>query len=507
MPGHVTVVAVDLGASSGRVMLGRLGGGPGAGVELEEVYRFASEPVTLWENGRPALHWDAAGLFTQILAGLRAAREGLRPGEQIDSIGIDSWAVDYGLLDADGALLGTPYCYRDGVRGLRGVERVHALLGPAELYALNGLQHLPFNTVFQLAAEQGDARWEVARTMLLLPDLVAYWLTGEIGAEVTNASTTGLLNVRSRQWDLDLADRLGIPSSLLPPLRRPGERIGSLLPHVAEATGLPTSTAITAVGSHDTASAVVGVPASGEGFAYVACGTWSLVGLELDQPVLSQESRAANFTNELGVDGTVRYLRNVMGLWLLDQSLHTWSRGGTPANRGRLLAAAAEEPDGGPVIDPDASRFLPPGDMPARIEQACLDTGQPVPTGRPALVRCILDSLAAAYARAVADAQRLCGHSVDVLHIVGGGSRNRLLCRLTARATGLPVLAGPVEATALGNVLVQARTLGVTGPHLAQLRDQLDRRALERHLPDDALTDDALTDDAPIVGPPATPTA
>jgi rhamnulokinase len=484
---QATVAAVDLGASSGRVMLGRIGGVAGEGVELEEVHRFGTEPVTLWENGRPALHWDVVRLFAEILAGLRAARGRLRPGEQVASIGIDSWAVDYGLLGADGALLGTPYCYRDEVRGRRGVERVHALVGAGEQYAVNGLQHLPFNTVFQLAAEQDGSRWAAARTMLLLPDLLGYWLTGEVGAEVTNASTTGLLDVRTRQWDLGLADRLGIPSALLPPLRQPGERVGTLLPHIAEATGLPASTVVTAVGSHDTASAVVGVPAQDADFAYVACGTWSLVGLELPAPVLGEASRAMNFTNEGGVDGRIRYLRNVMGLWLLSQSLRTWERAGSPTDLQRLLVAAAEGSNGGPVIDPDDPQFLPPGDMPARIEQACRDTGQPVPADRPALARCILDSLADAYARAVADAQSLSGRTVDVVHVVGGGSRNRLLCRLTARATGLPVLAGPVEAAALGNVLVQARSLGATGPRLEHLRALLVRQVLERHLPDDAL--------------------
>jgi rhamnulokinase len=266
------------------------------------------------------------------------------------------------------------------------------------------------------------------------------------------------------------------------------------MPHIAEATGLPASTVVTAVGSHDTASALVGVPAQGEDFAYVACGTWSLVGLELPAPVLGEASRAANFTNEGGVDGRIRYLRNVMGLWLLSESLRTWERAGSRIDLQRLLVAAAEGSEGGPVIDPDDPQFLPPGDMPARIEQACRDSGQPVPADRPALTRCILDSLAAAYARAVADAQSLSGRTVHVVHVVGGGSRNRLLCRLTARATGLPVLAGPVEAAALGNVLVQARSLGATGPRLENLRALLVRQVLERHLPDDDLVNPTLTD-------------
>ena len=394
-----THVAVDLGASSGRVMLARVGPG---GVALEEVHRFGNEPVPLWENGREALHWDVVRLFAELLTGLRVARERLADGERVDSIGIDSWAVDYGLLDADGALLGTPYCYRDE-RTARGVEAVHAVATHADLYARNGLQFLPFNTLYQLAAE-APARLAAARSVLLVPDLLAYWLTGVARAEATNASTTGLLDVRTGEWDVALAERLGLPAAVLPPLVRPGETVGTLLPHVADATGLPATTPVVAVGSHDTASAVVAVPATGQDFAYVSSGTWSLVGVELDGPVLSDASRAANFTNEGGVDGRVRYLRNVMGLWVLSESLRTWDRQGSPTDLARILAAAAEVPDGGAVVDVDDPSLLPPGDMPARLGKLCAATGQPLPDGRPAVVRCILDSLAAAYARAVADA-------------------------------------------------------------------------------------------------------
>jgi rhamnulokinase len=484
----LTVAAVDLGASSGRVMLAVVD--PGAGITLHEVHRFRNEPVPLRAADRTALHWDVVGIYRQVLVGLRQAGEQARrlglPAPA--SIGIDSWAVDYGLLGADGTLLGTPYCYRDARCGT-GVERVHATVPPADLYAVNGLQHLPFTTVYQLATERDGPRWAAARTMLLLPDLLAYWLTGEVGAEVTNASTTGLLDVHSGQWATGLARRLGIPAGLLPPLRAPGERIGTLLDEVVLETGLPPSTVVTAVGSHDTASAVVGVPAYDPDFGYIACGTWALVGMELAGPVLGEASRAANFTNETGVDGRIRFLRNVMGLWLLDESRRAWDRAsdrGQPADLAELLDAAAGVPDGGPVIDPDEPRFLPPGDMPDRIAQACRESGQPVPADRPALVRCVLDSLAAAFARAVADAARLTGRSIPVVHLVGGGSRNRLLCQLTASATGLPVLAGPVEATALGNALVQGRALGATGAGLADIRALICRLPLDRYLPEEA---------------------
>jgi rhamnulokinase len=459
----IVVAAVDIGASSGRVMLARVGVGH---LELEEVHRFTNEPVRLPSG----LHWDAVGLFRETLTGLRAVRASLRPGEVLASIGIDSWAVDYGLLDAGGDLIGTPFCYRDA-RTSTGVERVHALVSPSDLYAVNGLQFLPFNTLYQLAAEQGTPRWDNAVTMLLIPDLLGYWLTGELGAEWTNATTTGLVDAARGDWSMDLADQLGLPASLLPPLRRPGDRRGTLLPSVVEATGLPAATPVVAVGSHDTASAVAAVPAQGHRFAYISSGTWSLVGVELPAPVLDESSRLAHFTNEGGIDGTTRYLHNVMGLWLLNECLRTWERAGSPSDLEPLLAAAGEVGDSGPVIDPDDPELLPPGDMPARLADACRRAGQDVPASRPALVRCIFDSLAAAYARTVEDLRRLGGQEIDALHIVGGGARNALLCRLTARATHLPVLAGPVEATALGNVLVQARAAGALEGDLPRLRE------------------------------------
>ena len=459
---QAVVAAVDIGASSGRVILGRVGANR---LELEEVHRFPNQPIDL----PTGLHWDAVGLFRETLTGLRAAREALRAGEMLASIGIDSWAVDYGLLDARGDLIGAPFCYRDA-RTATGVDRVHGVIDPSELYSANGLQFLPFNTLYQLSAEQGTSRWDSARTMLLIPDLLGYWLTGEIGAEWTNATTTGLIDTRTGDWSGDLAQRLGIPRSLLPPLRRPGDRLGTLRPSVVEATGLPRSTPVIAVGSHDTASAVAAVPAESDNFAYVSSGTWSLVGAELSAPVLSEASRVAGFTNEGGIDGTTRYLHNVMGLWLLSECLRTWDLAGSPTDLDRLLVAAADVAAGGPVIDPDDPVFLPPGDMPTRLTEACRHAGQAEPEDRPSLVRCIFDSLANAYAHTVEDMRSLSGRDVDVLHIVGGGANNALLCRLSARATGLPVVAGPVEATALGNILVQARAVGQIDGGLSQIR-------------------------------------
>ncbi|HET7701879.1 MAG TPA: rhamnulokinase family protein [Candidatus Limnocylindrales bacterium] len=453
------VAAVDLGASSGRIMVGRVAPNE---LELTEVHRFPNDPVRLPDG----LHWDILNLYREILSGLRHAN---RVADGLVSIGLDSWGVDYGLLDGAGTLLGNPYHYRDG-RTTHGVAAVHAVVPHARLYERNGLQFMPFNTAYQLAADRGAATFEAARTMLLTPDLLGYWLSGVRVEEVTIASTTGLLDAHRPTWDDELIAMLAFPRSLFAPLGAPGDVIGPLRDDVRHETGASAGTVLTLVGSHDTASAVVGVPATDASFAYIACGTWSLVGVELDHPILGEDSRLANFTNERGVDGRIRYLRNVMGLWLLQESLRTWALQGTPEALPALLLAAGELPGGGPVIDPDDPSFLPPGDMPARIAAACRRLDQPAPATRAALVRCILDSLATAYGHAVRDAARLSGRSVDVVHLVGGGANNSLLCQLTADACQVPVFAGPVEATALGNVLVQARAHGLLSGDLETLR-------------------------------------
>ncbi len=434
--------------------------GPGR-LELTEVARFPNGPVRVGNT----LYWDVLGLYRGILDGLRAAAP-------LDAVGIDSWAVDYGLLDASGALLGNPVHYRDA-RTDGVAERLP--VPASELYATTGVQVLPFNTVYQLVAAAGTPQLDAARELLLIPDLIGHWLTGARAAEITNASTTGLLDARTRTWSKDVITRAGIDAGLFPALVEPGTRLGDLYPDVGVGP-VP----LIAVGSHDTASAVVGVPAGTARFAYVATGTWSLVGVELDAPVLTEESRSANFSNELGVDGTVRYLRNVMGLWLLQECLRAW---GDP-DLAPLLAAAGREPALAVVVDAGDPSFIPPGDMPARIAAACEKLGQTPPGTRPATVRCILDSLALAHRRAVREAVALSGHEVDVVHVVGGGARNDLLCRLTADACGLPVVAGPVEAAALGNALVQARALGVVDGGLPELRALLvATQALTRHTP------------------------
>ncbi|MEU1408130.1 rhamnulokinase family protein [Streptomyces sp. NPDC005728] len=456
--------AVDLGASSGRVMVGRVGHDA---LELSEAHRFPNRPVRVPEG----LRWDVLALYAGVLDGLRAAG-------QVDSVGVDSWAVDYGLLDAGGALLGNPVHYRDARTEGAG-EKVWATVPAAELYAATGLQYAPFNTLYQLTAARSTAQFAHARRLLLIPDLLTYWLTGEQGTELTNASTTQLIDPLTRTWSHDVAERLGIDLGLFAPLRQPGDPAGVLRPEVLEETGLTGPVAVTAVGSHDTASAVAAVPAVGERFAYICTGTWSLAGLELAAPVLTEESRAANFTNELGLDGTVRYLRNIMGLWLLQECVRAW---GEP-DLGLLLRQAAGVPALRSVVDAGDEAFLAPGRMPERIAEACRASGQPVPETPAEITRCILDSLALAHRQAVRDAQRLADRPVDVVYVVGGGTRNALLCQLTADACGLPVVAGATEAAALGNVLAQARTHGLVGD-LADMRRLLTRtQPLTRYAP------------------------
>lgn len=451
--------AVDIGASSGRVILGRV---TDSGVALETVHRFPNGVVEL-DGG---LRWDFDALFAEVLNGLAAAASTAAvQGETITSIGIDTWAVDYGLVNAKGELTAQPYSYRDD-RSRAAVEPVHRKLDPARLYSTTGLQFLQFNTIYQLATER-DLDGVQA---LLIPDLIAFLLTGQRRTESTNASTTGLFDAVAGEWATDLLTALRLPKKLFPPLIEPGETVGTLLPGIAQRTGLAQATKVVAVGSHDTASAVAAVPAREENFAYISSGTWSLVGLELEHPVLTEASREENFTNERGVDGTIRYLRNMGGLWLLSECQRTWAAEGYKPALADLLDAAAALPPGGPTINSDDSSFIAPDNMPARIRATVGHTGDVLPDDPSAVTRCILDSLATGYARTIAAAERLADRTVDVVHIVGGGSQNRLLCQLTADTTGKRVIAGPVEATAVGNVLVQARAAGHVSGGLPELR-------------------------------------
>ncbi|MCU1519608.1 MAG: rhamnulokinase [Pseudarthrobacter sp.] len=451
--------AVDIGASSGRVILGRVAEGA---VELEVVHRFPNGVVEI-DGG---LRWDFTALFAEVLTGLAAAATvAAAQDETITSIGIDTWAVDYGLVNAAGELTAQPFSYRDD-RSRAAVEPVHRKLDTERLYGTTGLQFLQFNTIYQLATEPDLDGLQA----LLIPDLIAFLLTGQRRTEATNASTTGMFDAVAGEWATEFLTALGLRKNLFPPLIQPGETVGTLLPDIAAQVGLPQDTRVVAVGSHDTASAVAAVPAQEENFAYISSGTWSLVGLELKHPVLTEASREANFTNERGVDGTIRYLRNMGGLWLLSECQRTWAGEGFTPDLPALLTAAAALPPGGPQVNPDDPYFIAPDNMPERIRGAVRRTGDILPDDPAAITRCIMDSLATGYARTIRDAERLADRTVDVVHVVGGGSQNRLLCQLTADATGKRVVAGPVEATALGNVLVQARAAGVISGGLTELR-------------------------------------
>lgn len=455
------VAAVDLGATSGRVILGHVG--PDT-IEMTQVARFANDPVRTGDG----LHWNLWGLYDAVTSGLR---EACRRDPSVQSIGVDSWAVDYALL-RDDRVLGAPFHYRDE-RTARGVDRVHARASHAELFARNGLQFLPFTTLYQFAAEPGEML-SFADRALLIPDLIGYWLTGTARAEVTNASTTGLLSVSDGQWDDALLRTAGVPRSILPPLISPGEELGPLRPDLADAWGAQAAH-VTAVGSHDTASAVVAIPMAADAAAYISCGTWGLVGVETEHAIVTPEALAANFTNEGGVDKRVRFLRNIMGLWVLSETVRTWERAGQSVSLPDLLDAAEAVTTTVPVFDINDARFLAPGDMPARIDEWCAEHRLAAPTSPAEYARSIVESLAHAFADATHQAADLSGVDVRTIHIVGGGALNELLCQRTADRAGLPVVAGPVEATALGNVLIQARAVGAVSGSLESLRDLVRR--------------------------------
>jgi rhamnulokinase len=473
------VAAVDLGATSGRVMLADIGPDH---LDMTAVARFPNDPVRVWNGRRDALYWDITGLYGQVRQGLSAAA---RSADHLVGIGVDSWAVDYGLL-REGRLLGSPHHYRDD-RTATGVELVHAVVDSEELYRRNGIQFLPFNTVYQLAVERSDGLLDSADTVLLVPDLINYWLTGRAAAERTNVSTTGLLGLDGG-WDTELMRRIGLRPSLFPDLVEPGSVLAPVRPQVAASLGLTDDVSVVSVGSHDTASAVAAIPMRPQQAAYISCGTWGLVGVELPAPVVTDESRAANFTNEIGVEGRVRFLRNVMGTWLLSETMRQYERDGGSADLAVLLDQAAAASAPAEVFDTDDPRFLPPGDMPARIASWYRERDLPGPDGPADTVRAIVESLAAAFAAAVDTAARLSGVDVATVHMVGGGSRNKLLCQLTADRLGRPLLAGPVEATALGNVLLTARATGLVDGGLDAMRKLVaDRFPATRYVPSGAM--------------------
>jgi rhamnulokinase len=444
-------LALDLGASGGRAILGSL---DGQRLRLTALHRFPNGPMRILEH----LYWDAPGLFREIKTALSrcAARDVV-----LDGIGIDTWGVDYGLLSADGALLGLPHHYRDGrTRGM--FAKAFHRVPREEIYARTGIQFLEFNTLYQLLAHACGLDCELldtTATLLLMPDLFRYWLTGSRQSEHTIASTSQLYDVAAGCWDLDLCARLGLPTGCLPPIVPPGTVVSPLATAIQEECGCGPCDVI-ATASHDTAAAVAAVPACGDDWAYISSGTWSLVGVELPAPLRTTEALAANVTNEGGVGGTVRLLKNVAGLWLVQECQRAWQQAGQPFSFEQLVALATSTPRGQYFVDPDDECFVEPGDMPRRIQASCAERGQPVPQTPGEIVRCILESLALKYRFVVEQLERLTGRALRVIHVVGGGARNKLLGQLTADVTGRPVIAGPAEATAVGNILVQALAHG-----------------------------------------------
>jgi rhamnulokinase len=443
------LAAVDIGAESGRVLVGTF---DGSRLSIADVHRFANVPVAL----AGTLHWDFLHLFGEVTAGLRRAGA----SGPIASAGVDTWGVDFGLLDARGRLLANPVHYRDA-RTLGMVEAACAVVPRDEIYAITGVQFMPINTLYQLFSmvRANDPLLGQADRLLLMADLFAHFLSGASVAEYTDASTSQCLDAAARDWARPMLERLGIPTGFLPEIVDPGTVLGSLRPELAEAAGL-AGTRVVAPGSHDTASAVVGAPLASSSTAFLSSGTWSLIGLEVPAPVITPASFAANLTNEGGVAGTIRLIRNVVGLWLVQEGRRAlWPAGDGPTYE-KLAAMAEAAPAFTSFIDPDDERFLRPGDMPARVRAFCAETGQKVPDDVPTLMRVILESLALRYAAAVDQLSAAVDRPITAVHIVGGGSNHRLLCHLTAGATGLPVRAGPVEATAAGNLAVQAIAAG-----------------------------------------------
>ncbi|MBW3636910.1 MAG: rhamnulokinase [Armatimonadetes bacterium] len=439
--------AVDLGAESGRVIAGRF---DGQKLNLEVAHRFANTPA----RAGGTLYWDVLRLWSDIKDGLaRVAREG-----EISGIGVDTWGVDFGLLDNRDQLLGIPVHYRDA-RNDGMIELAASLVPQSEIYASTGLQFLPFNTLFQLLSlkNSGSSQLDVAKSLLFMPDLLHFWLCGVKKSEDTIASTSQMLDAQTRFWDKDLLRRFDLPTQILCDIVPPGSVLGNVRDDVALRLGLKSKTPVIAPAGHDTASAVAAVPwESGASSAYLSSGTWSLMGLELPAPLISPQSQELGFTNEGGTGNTIRFLKNIAGLWLVQECRRAFAREGNEISYADLTTMAEMAGDDGPFVEPDDARFAAPPSMPDALQNYCRETGQKVPQSQGELVRCCLDSLALKYRWTFEKLELLRGQKLDTLHIVGGGTQNRLLSQLTADCLGVPVICGPVEATAAGNILIQA---------------------------------------------------
>ena len=446
-------LAVDLGAGSGRVILGRFGDSE---LRLDELHRFPQ----VWTQEGGHQRWAMRELLGNVEQGLAAAgKQALVDPAAIRSVGVDTWGVDYGLVDAGGELLANPVCYRDSRTDGRPAE-LFRRVPVEEVYASTGIQTMQLNTLFQLLAQVADGEWPAeARRLLMMPDLVHHHLCGAEVGEYTIASTSQLLSARRREWDAQLLAAIGVPLEVMPELVLPGTRLGALLPGLRAATGL-ANLDVVAPAAHDTASAVVGVPLA-EGWAYLSSGTWSLLGVEAEAPVLTDLAREYNFTNEGGAFGKIRLLKNVTGLWILESCRELWREQGLDASHETLLAGLCSDEPGSTFLDPDDPRFLNPANMLEELHAYLRETDQAVPTDPVAMTRVILESLALRYAEVVRMLGEITGQPLHGVHVVGGGSQNDFLNQATASATGLPVRAGPVEATAIGNLLVQAIADGV----------------------------------------------
>lgn len=461
LPHSKPYLAFDFGAESGRAVLAHLQSGI---LTTEEVHRFQNEPV---EYGG-SLHWDVPRLWLEV-------RKSLACVEQVElaGIGVDAWGVDYALLGERGELLQNPYHYRD--RRTQGImEEVFRNVRKEEIYGATGIQFMPINTLYQLFAAQRDTPTLVkaAKELLTIPDLFNYWLTGNAVCEFTNATTTQLVDPFRRSWATDLMQKVGLPPELPAPIVEPGTIIGTLRPSMAQNSSL-ARTPVIAPACHDTGSAVAAITAR-DGTAFLSSGTWSLIGTELDAPIVTPQALKLNFTNEGGVNGTTRLLKNVMGLWILQGCRNYWTTKGQSADYRELVELAGREPAFKHLVDPDGECFLRPANMPAAVDDFCRKTNQPAPSSPGAYVRCVMESLALKYRRVLGNLEQLCGKHIDQLRVIGGGSKNRMLNQFTADATGRRVLAGPAEATALGNIAIQILASGEASS-LQEVRAIVDR--------------------------------
>lgn len=447
----LNLLAFDFGASSGRGMLGQF---DGKKITLEELHRFSNDPVELCGH----FYWDTVRLFWEIKQGLLKYAHSQKG--TLSGIGIDTWGVDFGLLGASGELLGMPYHYRDR-RTEKMFDEAFARMPKEEIFRRTGIAFQKFNTLYQLLAMKirGDAALEKAETLLFMPDLFAYFLTGVKGTEFTEATTSQLLDPKTRNWSFELIRAMDLPEKIFTPIQQPGVLRGKILPAISEELGIGQIPVI-AVATHDTGSAVAAVPAIEGDYAYISSGTWSLMGVEVDNPIINEKTLGWNYTNEGSVEGKYRMLKNIMGLWIVQECKREWDRRSDHYSFGELMQMAEASPAFACSIDPDHDSFYSPGNMPEKVQNFCASTGQKVPQTKGEIVRCVYESLAMKYRWTMDGLEEILGKPLPVLHIVGGGTQNRLLNQFTANAIHRPVICGPIEATAIGNLMIQAMALG-----------------------------------------------